>query len=756
MRTIKFLLAILFGIALAACGGGGNSSSGSGSSPATYGISGTVTSSGVALSGVTVTLLAGGATTTTTTDAGGNYSFTGLANGNYTVIPARTGYAFSPTSSAVSVSGANVTATNFTATLAATTYSISGMIIGATGVKITLNGANAGAVVTGALGTYTITGLVPGSYTVTPSLSGFTFTPISKPITIVNESSTANDFVATAIPVSHIISGTVSGAILSGVTITATGTAAATATTDASGNYSVTGLYDGGYTVTPSKSGYTFSPNSMAVTMNGTDVTSKNFTATTNVAPTYTLSGTVTGAWVENVMITLSGAASATTTTDASGNYSFKNLPAGSYTLTPFLAGYIYSPSAPTIAVSANMAQNFVASSAIASYSISGTVSYAGAKTGAMAIRAICNGNSCGSTGGAVIAAPGGYTIRGLQNGSYVVAAEMDALGTGNSNATNPQGISTTITVASSNLTGVGVVVADPVTPAPVTPILQGVFPGNSSAFISYNPPMNAIGQEIATSYKLYWGTDATASNGGSTTYTANGDRTNAYFLSGLSNGVSLYFKMSALVGATESAKSAAVGPVTIGATTGANTVSGTVTFPGTVTGPMWGGAYNDNGVVYLTGITNPVSPQSYSVSGVPSGSYQSFAVIDMNNNGMVDNGDISNANSNATAVTVSGNTTSNLTLTSAYATTSVSAGYRYDGSISSIIPKINDGTKHAVAATLISASNVPVPFDMVIDLSSSTWISLSTTSPPTVRGAYMFKVTFSDGTTQIISCYVP
>jgi hypothetical protein len=50
-----------------------------------------------------------------TADAGGNYTFSGLANGSYTVTPGKTGFTFSPTSQAATLNGANVTGLNFTA-----------------------------------------------------------------------------------------------------------------------------------------------------------------------------------------------------------------------------------------------------------------------------------------------------------------------------------------------------------------------------------------------------------------------------------------------------------------------------------------------------------------------------------------------------------------------------------------------------------------------------------------------------------------
>ena len=63
-----------------------------------WAISGTVT--GAVQQGVTMTL-SGTSSATTTTDGSGNYSFSDLSNGNYTVTPTLAGYTFSPTSKPV-------------------------------------------------------------------------------------------------------------------------------------------------------------------------------------------------------------------------------------------------------------------------------------------------------------------------------------------------------------------------------------------------------------------------------------------------------------------------------------------------------------------------------------------------------------------------------------------------------------------------------------------------------------------------------
>jgi hypothetical protein len=328
----------------------------------TYSISGAV--SGAVLAGVTITL-SGDANAVTVTNASGNYSFPGIAlNGNYTVTPSLAGYTFSPTGTGVIVSGADSTGNNFTATAnTATTYSISGAVNGdaVAGVTITLSGSTIGTAITttGASGTYSFPGLLPGSYTVTPSLTGYTFTaPIS--ITL-SANSTGNNFTSTNVSAIYSISGTVTGA--SGVTINLTGAATASTT---GGSFSFTGLANGTYTVTPVKTGYKFSPASSSVTIAGGNITGTDFSATSTTAATYSIYGTVSGEVKSGVTITLSGTGSGTTTTNSSGNYSFSGLVAGSYTLTPSLAGYTITPTSlsPTISSANVTGQNFVVGTA--------------------------------------------------------------------------------------------------------------------------------------------------------------------------------------------------------------------------------------------------------------------------------------------------------------------------------------------------------------------------------------------------------
>ena len=65
--------------------------------------------------GATLTL-SGPSSAATSADVNGNYSFAGLLNGAYTVTPSKMGFTFSPISQDVTVSSANVSGINFTAT----------------------------------------------------------------------------------------------------------------------------------------------------------------------------------------------------------------------------------------------------------------------------------------------------------------------------------------------------------------------------------------------------------------------------------------------------------------------------------------------------------------------------------------------------------------------------------------------------------------------------------------------------------------
>jgi hypothetical protein len=152
---------------------------------------------------------------------------------------------------------------------------------------------------------------------------------------------------------SYSVSGTISPTAGGGsATVTLSGTASATATANSSGAYTFTGLANGIYAVTPSRTGYTFSPTSQSATVNGANVTGVNFSATASGSQTYSISGTIspsTGG--AGATVTLSGTASAATTANSSGAYAFTGFGNGNYTVTPSHVGYTFSPTSKSATV---------------------------------------------------------------------------------------------------------------------------------------------------------------------------------------------------------------------------------------------------------------------------------------------------------------------------------------------------------------------------------------------------------------------
>lgn len=83
-------------------------------------------------------------------------------------------------------------------------------------------------------------------------------------------------------PTTYNISGNVRG---SSATLTLSGSASRSTTTDASGNYSFTGLAKGTYAIVPTRSGYLFTPPTTVVTISNAALTGINFTGSVVPVP---------------------------------------------------------------------------------------------------------------------------------------------------------------------------------------------------------------------------------------------------------------------------------------------------------------------------------------------------------------------------------------------------------------------------------------------------------------------------------------
>jgi hypothetical protein len=212
---------------------------------------------------------------------------------------------------------------------------------------------------------------------------------------------------------------------------------------------------------------------------------------------------------------------------------------------------------------------------------------------------------------------------------------------------------------------------------------------------------------------------------------------------------------------------------VTIGALsgTGYSTVTGSVTIPSSVTptGPLYVGLYNqNNGSIYGVRIASPSnsSPNTFSVS-VPTDSnpdYFFFGILDQNNNGMIDGGDVTNTNNNGNSngLAVPGNLTNqDITLPSANSTLGVTTQYQQNicpgcggtSSSYSLSFDLRKGNKVPVSVTLISGLNVINPVDLGAcgnncgNPQFQYYANIGSTTP-SVGQSYTFSVQYSDGTT--------
>ena len=86
----------------------------------------------------------------------------------------------------------------------------------------------------------------------------------------------------------YSVSGSVTNSAGTGIAGVTVSNGSASATTSSTGAYTLSGLANGSYTLTPSLSGYTFSPTSRSVTVNSGNVTGQNFTGTASTSGTQT------------------------------------------------------------------------------------------------------------------------------------------------------------------------------------------------------------------------------------------------------------------------------------------------------------------------------------------------------------------------------------------------------------------------------------------------------------------------------------
>jgi outer membrane protein assembly factor BamB len=370
----------------------------------------------------------------TLTDANGDYEFAGLDNFTYTVTPERQGFIFSPESLNITVKDQDVNNANFEAFSG---FSVSGTITdkdgkALSGVLVTIDGliSQPETLLTDVTGFYQFTGLGFDTYTVTPFIEGYGFTPPFQNVTISSSDAEKNktniNFVAT---LGYQISGKITGVdakAIQGVTVTLTGgpqNIALSTETDINGAFSFLELANGTYTVIPAFNDYEFNPPAKTVTIASGSVLNVDFTAATgsNISG-YVLIGNLP---LKGVIINLVDNLSPndiaqTVQTDDFGFYILIGVPDGMYTVKPVLPGYGFNPASQKLTVRYADIQN-VNFRAVPGLSLTGTVTNI-LSLPASGVTLELTGSTSTSSTTTNTDSSGNYSFLGLAVDTYTVA----------------------------------------------------------------------------------------------------------------------------------------------------------------------------------------------------------------------------------------------------------------------------------------------------------------------------------------------
>ncbi|UTE75620.1 carboxypeptidase regulatory-like domain-containing protein [Rossellomorea sp. KS-H15a] len=366
----------------------------------------------------------------TTANGSGQYSFNNLAPGNYQVRSFASNYSTTTVSS--TVTAGNITNTNIF--LEPNPGSIQGSVIDSettsaiTGASVqAVNSQNVivASTTTNGSGQYSLSSLLPGSYSLIFTANGYATQTLgavvtSNAVTIVD---------AALLKLAGALIGTVqdpNAVAIPGATVTVfqNNIQVGSVITDSNGNYMVSGLPPGSYTVVVSAPNYTTESvaamiengqtTTVNVTLNEDPGTLTGFVRDTNNVP-------IPGGSVIVQISTGAGIIVATTVTAPDGSYTVPNLAPGNYTVVAAASNFQAATQGVTISSNTTSIVNFNLASDPGS--ISGIVT--NAQTGTPIIGANVQVRVVDSSG-AVIATVltdenGQYVVNGLAPGIYTV-----------------------------------------------------------------------------------------------------------------------------------------------------------------------------------------------------------------------------------------------------------------------------------------------------------------------------------------------
>ena len=311
---------------------GGSSNAVNGDLSGAFGHSTTGSIGGVVTDSVTTAAIAGASVSytgtkgngSTTTDGGGNYAFSGVAPGSYTVTASAGGHTTQTAS--VTVTAGTLSTKNFA--LVPTAGSISGTVkdaqtsAGLVGASVTCTCG--GSATTGAGGTYSIANVAPGTYSMTFSATGYVSQTIPGVVVTAGHVTTESLSLTEDGSITGQVTDLVTHAAIVGAMVSCAcqGT---NATTNGSGNYSFLNVAPSNtYSMTFSATGYgSQTINNVVVTAGHATTANQSLSSLPGV-----IQGNVTDATASDHPVLAGVSVSCTcqgtaVMTNSSGNYSF-------------------------------------------------------------------------------------------------------------------------------------------------------------------------------------------------------------------------------------------------------------------------------------------------------------------------------------------------------------------------------------------------------------------------------------------------
>jgi Carboxypeptidase regulatory-like domain/IPT/TIG domain len=493
-------------------------------------ITGQVTDSSTThpIQNASVTCTGAPACTPTSTDINGNYTLTGLTEGTYQVTVSDPGYATS--SLPISVTpGANLTGENFA--LPPATGSITGTVSDSlfpanpvvSATVTCLSTPTCTGTTTASNGTYTLSNLVPGTYTVQVVASGYATQSKSVGVTTV-----AAPLNFSMVPNPGSITGTVTDSVthlpISGANVTCTGPSSCGPTTTAGdGTYTLSNLTEGTYQVTYAANNYASQSPNVNVGPGGT--ATENIQLVPNTGSISGLvSDSVSGHPISGANISCTGTPTCTgMTTGSGGTYLLSPLPEGNYSVTVSATGYKTQTIVVPVGPGGMPTQNFPMVANTASLSVVG--SFGAANTGSAPGTTTLTALTSPQTGNGDLLvltiktrSTPSVTVTGITDNSSPANVWKRATGVVNGQADEEiwyvpnAGSITSVTVTVSGATSMAMTIADVTGASATSPLDQvAISSGTSTAPATGPTPITTQATEIVIG-DIGWANTATLS----------------------------------------------------------------------------------------------------------------------------------------------------------------------------------------------------------------------------------------------------